>query len=946
MPKPTIELYSATWNNQQNSISQTVNIPAGLSDSLLLVAVQWNNDGLESITSATIGGQALNFLANSIQSDDAREDIFYLVNPPAGSQTITINFNSTTLWANVLGSIVLSGVNTAAPFGQVEKAASNATGSSPMILSPQSTDNDLVFAFLEGENLESGTNPSEPGQVLLWKILQTNQSGRTTALASYLPGTSPTTQIGYSLGRINHRVLIAFAVKGSSGQQISADILDSIKNVDSSVKNIATISALIDFVGLSDPATAKKEVALLVSEILKNTDLSKNNINANLFAGDSILQVDSGERSATTQADAGDVLSGFDSSKSIGSILADFSDFVRSAGVYGANKASLGDVSDGTTGGDDQIANKSAILAMAELLNLGDFGVSKKTIAALVLAGVKAEDITAANRGLIAALSDLQKYTEEILRTGEAIATAAENLDISDDLFYHIATAAATIEALNISDNTKNSIAKIVSLYDQYLADDSAEVKLATIAQISEALKALDVRDRLAALYVLYSDDINIAEDYARQKAVSVVSAEALKTGEQKDNRAELILTDFAEVKVGDINALMLLSQKLTSAGVDLSDIAAVMAKISALRLSGYSLSDILTNTGAFYRSIYAENISFSEGFLTDVFSEVLGVLSQGAKYADEALPLIVKNQIIEDFLSLTEIAALTIELLKLSSDGEKLTDEATIEKIAGAGGFSGALVSDYIEALVSVGVLSVDGFFTGDLTRSLKSVNAFLGFDLVGFSDNIISNLTIRDAIASGDIYSDEVFSFVVSQLTGVNLDLLKFTDSATAESIREVIAPAFVSFYDAIAGSVGRIISDSHLLTFGDLFLLHRTAGSAVFDSFNFGDIAITEGLNSLIAYDKVNLTDAITKYASLNKILTDVFIFGENITYSIGIIDGKVCLIVSHKIPGNNIYTKAPKILLNYNSSIAEVTSKEPEVVLSGRLPTIKTNEKDQC
>ncbi|KPK38533.1 MAG: hypothetical protein AMJ69_08220, partial [Gammaproteobacteria bacterium SG8_47] len=128
----------------------------------VVVLVGYNNDNYETVDSVVIDPGGANqtsmgaALATANESDDARIYVFGLVNPPQGTFTVRVYFNTALASGRASNVVVypLSGVDTSAAFGTA--ASNNNTSSSSSVTVP-SASGELVLAGVAGETIGSST---------------------------------------------------------------------------------------------------------------------------------------------------------------------------------------------------------------------------------------------------------------------------------------------------------------------------------------------------------------------------------------------------------------------------------------------------------------------------------------------------------------------------------------------------------------------------------------------------------------------------------------------------------------------------------------------------------------------------------------------------------------------------------------------------------------------
>lgn len=145
-----------------------------------------------SVSSITYGAASLTqAVAQSIPGQNTNVELWGVANPPAGPQTVTVNFTGSTCFAQA-GSITVTGGSTSTVF----RATNSAQGSNNApTVSVTSATGDLVVDVL-GETSSSATPTAGGSQTLRWGPLN---AGSNTAAGSTLPATGASTSMSWSL---------------------------------------------------------------------------------------------------------------------------------------------------------------------------------------------------------------------------------------------------------------------------------------------------------------------------------------------------------------------------------------------------------------------------------------------------------------------------------------------------------------------------------------------------------------------------------------------------------------------------------------------------------------------------------------------------------------------------------------------------------------------------
>jgi len=159
---------SKTQNTTANPISWSHTTGTG-SNRLLLVAigVHKSTGAPTTVTSVTYGGVSLTQVTTALydgSNPQVRTYIFQLTNPASGTNTITVNFQATTL--AVAGAVTYSNVDQTTPI-QTSNAV-NATGASPSVSVTVTGNGRWLFGHLGGHQTSAWTITEGAGQTNRW----------------------------------------------------------------------------------------------------------------------------------------------------------------------------------------------------------------------------------------------------------------------------------------------------------------------------------------------------------------------------------------------------------------------------------------------------------------------------------------------------------------------------------------------------------------------------------------------------------------------------------------------------------------------------------------------------------------------------------------------------------------------------------------------------------
>jgi hypothetical protein len=175
------------------------------SNRLMLVGVSINNDNLETVSAVTYAGQALEFVGQETQTDDARVELWKLVAPAIGSHDVVVTFNTDLLRQAVVGVVTLSGVDQADPFGTF--TSTNDTSGTASVTVDSSTD-ELVLAVFSCETCTSLTALSPAAEH--WNRIA--GSGKQIGSGATQPGGISPVTISTQLGAADHWAVGAVSI--------------------------------------------------------------------------------------------------------------------------------------------------------------------------------------------------------------------------------------------------------------------------------------------------------------------------------------------------------------------------------------------------------------------------------------------------------------------------------------------------------------------------------------------------------------------------------------------------------------------------------------------------------------------------------------------------------------------------------------------------------------
>lgn len=154
-----------------NTISYTHTITPGIVNRLLLVGITEWTGTYKTVTSLTYAGQALTKIGSVTPGTAPTSEIWYLLNPPTGANTVSVTFSGTV--DAVAGSTSWKGVNQTTPLGTYTSASGNSI--SPSVTVSSATGEIVVDALATGP--VTTTDIVSSGQVQLYNTYGGNNRG-------------------------------------------------------------------------------------------------------------------------------------------------------------------------------------------------------------------------------------------------------------------------------------------------------------------------------------------------------------------------------------------------------------------------------------------------------------------------------------------------------------------------------------------------------------------------------------------------------------------------------------------------------------------------------------------------------------------------------------------------------------------------------------------------
>ena len=213
---PVVEQSGFVSDTAVASLDQSIDL-GSYADGALFCLVMLNNNGLETVTAVTWNGSESLTLAGAYETDnDARVEVWYLVNPTSGNFTLECDFSATLLSDVIVGYVVVSGVDQTEPVGNVAGKGEQAGGPAGASYSQAvgCDDDDLVLGVICGESV--GALTPDSGQT---DHINTAVGSLTYGAVAAKPGVAVSTAVGWTFVSDDHRAMMALEVNRSGTVQ-------------------------------------------------------------------------------------------------------------------------------------------------------------------------------------------------------------------------------------------------------------------------------------------------------------------------------------------------------------------------------------------------------------------------------------------------------------------------------------------------------------------------------------------------------------------------------------------------------------------------------------------------------------------------------------------------------------------------------------------------------
>jgi uncharacterized repeat protein (TIGR01451 family) len=171
--------------------------PTAGPDRLMLVGVSINNDdSADTVISVTYNGVGLSRIGAVQNVDDARVEIWQLVNPPAVTDSVIITFGKDLLRSAVAGVITFTGADQTPIADFYGDFADGATSS----ITVNSAVGEMVFALMSGETTGVPTLQNSPPAIERWNLVEAGAPPEEYGAAATDSGAAPNVTVSWTHG--------------------------------------------------------------------------------------------------------------------------------------------------------------------------------------------------------------------------------------------------------------------------------------------------------------------------------------------------------------------------------------------------------------------------------------------------------------------------------------------------------------------------------------------------------------------------------------------------------------------------------------------------------------------------------------------------------------------------------------------------------------------------
>lgn len=205
VPSPTYTTPQTVVSDTAAVTQRTTSVTVPVGDNQVFVMMWYAEDRTATVTNANIGGQALTKLDSSANASFGNVEVWYRVNPPTGTSTLTVNTASHA--RDIIGTFTATNIDQSTPFRTPAKQ-SNAAGLSASVTVSGVQSTDLVFGALNidatGHTLTPGANetvvydlPNAAGSHTGILLAQAGANGG--AITPSWTGSNPSDLIGFAM---------------------------------------------------------------------------------------------------------------------------------------------------------------------------------------------------------------------------------------------------------------------------------------------------------------------------------------------------------------------------------------------------------------------------------------------------------------------------------------------------------------------------------------------------------------------------------------------------------------------------------------------------------------------------------------------------------------------------------------------------------------------------
>ncbi|MBT8435425.1 MAG: choice-of-anchor J domain-containing protein, partial [Gammaproteobacteria bacterium] len=188
------------------------------SDRLMIVGVSFWNRNNDTVTGVTYNGTALDFVGQARQGNNSRVELWALVDPPATTANVVVNFSQVIQDGAGAGVITFTGVNQANPYGLFQSNSGNSTTASANAIS---LPGETVFGVMAARRQDN--NPLVAGGTEQWSYkTQPALNNRTVGAGATFAGAA-TVNLAWNLNEIDRWAVGAISLREAGVAFLNCD---------------------------------------------------------------------------------------------------------------------------------------------------------------------------------------------------------------------------------------------------------------------------------------------------------------------------------------------------------------------------------------------------------------------------------------------------------------------------------------------------------------------------------------------------------------------------------------------------------------------------------------------------------------------------------------------------------------------------------------------------